>query len=142
MPTENNIDMAQAYWDRIRAGRPMPSRADFDPVDIPKLLPVTILVDVLRDPLDFRYRLLGTEIDRIVKANYRGRRFSELPHIEKGGKLWSDHEQVCRTGRPLRSAVEYSGPDTFLRTLSHGLFPLSDDGVTVTMIWAVGEIGR
>ncbi|HYG91851.1 MAG TPA: PAS domain-containing protein [Azospirillum sp.] len=142
MPEDSPIDMAQAHWDRMRGARRMPSRADLDPVDIPRLLPVTILVEVLRDPLDFRYRLLGTEIDRIVTANYRGRCFSELEHIETGGRLWSDHERVVLTRAPVRSSVAYVGHDRFIRTLSHGLFPLSNDGETVHMIWAVAEIGR
>ena len=136
------IDAARSHWNRIRAGRPMPSRADLDPVDIPGLLPFTILVEVLRGPLDFRYRLLGTALDRIVSRNYKGVRFSDIPHIEKGGKLWSDHETVCRTCAPLLSAVDYVGPDQFVGELRHGLFPLSSDGSAVNMIWAVAEIGR
>ena len=142
MPAENPIDMAQLHWERIRAGRPMPARADLDPIDIPRLLSVTILIEVIEEPLDFRYRLLGTELDRITKANYRGWRFSEIPHIEKNGRLWSDHETVYRTRKPVRSSVEYIGHDRFLRTLAHGLFPLSNDGVSVNMIWGVADIGR
>lgn len=142
VPPEHPIDVAQAHWERMRGDRAMPARADLDPVDIPRLLPLTILVDVIEEPLDFRYRLIGTEVDRIVKANYRGVRFSEIPHIETGGPLWSDHERVWRTQQPVRASVEYIGPDRFLRTLGHGLFPLSCNGRTVTMIWAVADIGR
>lgn len=136
------IDAAWSHWEKIRGARAMPSRADLDPIDIPRLLPFTILVDVLHDPLDFRYRLLGTELDRITSRNYKGLRFSEIPHIEKGGGLWSNHEAVVRTGRPLRASVQYIGDDRFIRGLAHGLFPLSADGRTVTTIWCVAEIGR
>jgi hypothetical protein len=52
---------ALAYWEGKLSGRPMPTRRDFDPVfEIPHLLPWIMLVDVLREPLDFRYRLIGT----------------------------------------------------------------------------------
>lgn len=120
----------------------MPSRSNFDPVDIPRLLPFTILIDVLGEPLDFRYRLLGTQIDRIVSRNYKGVKFSEIPHMERQGKLWSNHEEVWRTKAPLRSSVEYVGQDRYIKRLGHALFPLSSDGDSVDMIWCVADIGR
>ncbi len=48
------------YWDGKRNGRLMPSRADLDPVDIPKLLPDICLVDVVPDARKYVYRLIGT----------------------------------------------------------------------------------
>ena len=48
------------YWDGKRNGRLMPSRADLDPVDIPKLLPDICLVDVVPDARRYVYRLIGT----------------------------------------------------------------------------------
>jgi len=48
------------YWESKLNGRRMPARRDFEPVfEIPHLLPWVILVDVLREPLDFRYRVIG-----------------------------------------------------------------------------------
>lgn len=44
------------HWQTMRGTRPMPRRADFDPASLPLLLGNLILVDVLRDPLRFRYR--------------------------------------------------------------------------------------
>ncbi len=53
-----------AYW---RTRRPeaedrLPSRADIEPSDIPPLLPHLYLLDVIEDPLRFRYRLVGTKL--------------------------------------------------------------------------------
>ncbi|MHA1570610.1 MAG: hypothetical protein ACTSWM_02215, partial [Alphaproteobacteria bacterium] len=45
----------------MRGERPFPSRADPDPLDIPHLLPAVSLVDVLTDPIDFRFRLVGAQ---------------------------------------------------------------------------------
>ncbi|MGQ9368420.1 PAS domain-containing protein [Azospirillum sp. ST 5-10] len=142
MPTVDLIEAAWSHWERMAAGRAMPSRADLDPVDVPRLLPFTILVEVLRDPLDFRYRLLGTELDRIVAGNFKGRRFSEIPRIGRGGQIWRDHAAVVETRRPLRATVRYIGDDAHVRGLAHGLFPLSNDGESVTMIWCVAQIDR
>jgi hypothetical protein len=49
-----------AYWASRRQGAKLPSRRDLHPGDIKRLLPTLSLIDVVRDPLDFRVRLAGT----------------------------------------------------------------------------------
>lgn len=66
-----------AYWNKIRGNRDMPSRADFDPVDIPHLLPNIILIDVERDPLRFRIRLYGTAIGSLRGRDLTGHYLDE-----------------------------------------------------------------
>jgi len=136
------IEEAWSYWETIRGDDIVPLRARLDPVDIPGLLSCTILVDVLFDPLDFRYRLIGTGMDELSAHRLTGRRFSEIPHIEPDGRLWSDHETVVRTRMPLMGTVTYEGPNEFVRAMRHGLFPLSGDGRTVNKIWCVCEVSR
>ena len=49
-----------SYWRGKVIGDRLPSRSDIDPVDIPKLMPHAVILDVRREPeLDFRYRLIG-----------------------------------------------------------------------------------
>src|SRR5947207_671126 len=91
-PTSDVTQNGLAYWLRIRGGRLMPSRADLDPVAIPDLLPCVMLIDVLREPLDFRFRLLGSKHDRRLGDNYRGRLLSELPRLAKGNQIWDELE--------------------------------------------------
>ena len=60
---EQIVQEALAYWESKRSGRRMPARRDFDPVfEVPRLLPWIVLVDVLHEPLDFRFRLIGSGI--------------------------------------------------------------------------------
>src|SRR4051794_32338479 len=87
-PCSPLVQEAWNYWNLKRGDRRMPSRKDIDPVEIPRLLSSTALVDVLRDPLDFRFRLLGTAIDNISSRNMCGVRFSELPYLNEGNKGW------------------------------------------------------
>ncbi len=49
------------YWNKIRGSRKMPARADFDPIDLPKIIPFLSLEDVLYDPVRFQIRLVGGE---------------------------------------------------------------------------------
>lgn len=135
-------EVALTYWQGLRRGRTMPARADLDPAAIPKLLTSVLLVDVLRDPLDFRYRLVGSDIDAISHRNFRGVRFSEILHMRRGNRLWAQYQEVAKTGRPPWSEVPYVGADPFIRRMLHCLMPLGVDGKTVDMIFAVVDIER
>lgn len=131
-----------AYWNRIRSRRKMPSRADIDPLQIPRLLPYVMLVDVLATPLDFKFRLVGSRVDEIVASSYTGTLFSDLPHMARGNSIWSEYEEVVMKQVPLYSAVQYVGPDRFVRSVMHCLMPLSADGGNVDMIFVVASIER
>ena len=52
-----------SYWTARCGARLMPRRADIDPVDIPLLLPHLLLLET-DEQKRFRYRLVGTAIDR------------------------------------------------------------------------------
>jgi hypothetical protein len=133
---------ALAYWHSKRAGRAMPRRRDIDPVDIPTLLPYVMLIDVLPQPLDFRYRLIGTEIRSISRRDYTGKRFSELPGKGKGSVLWHHCEQVVRKQAPPSGSTPYIGTEQYLRRCENVLLPLSEDGRDVTMILKVISFER
>src|SRR5260370_18069961 len=50
------------YWLAIHPARGLiPGRQHFDPVDVPRLLPLLWLIEFQRHPLRFKYRLVGTE---------------------------------------------------------------------------------
>ncbi len=135
-------EVALTYWQGLRQGRKMPARADLDPTAIPRRLTGVLLVDVLKDPLDFRYRLVGSDIDAISQRNFRGVRFSEILHMRRGNRLWAQYQEVAKTGRPLWSAVPYVGAVPFIRRILHCLMPLGADGETVDMVFAVVDIER
>ncbi len=139
---QSHLSDGLAYWHRIRGTRPMPSRTDVDPLDIPQLLPYVMLIDVLREPLDFRFRLLGTGHDQIVARDYKGMRFSDLPHLARGNPVWGQYERVTLERTPLRASIPYIGADTSVRKIEHYLLPLSTDGETVDMIFVVTAVDR
>jgi hypothetical protein len=136
------IDQALEYWNRLRAGRPMPARADLSPGDIPKLLPYVILMDVLHGPLDFRYRLIGTEIDRVCRRNYKGAKMSELPDKRSPNPIWLHHQEAVETRAPVRRELSYVGPDGDVKRVAHCLMPFSADGARVDHILVAVDIER
>jgi hypothetical protein len=112
------------------------ARRDLDPVlEVPDLLPWIILADVLRAPLDFRYRLIGSGVVDRSRWNYTGKRFSELPDIGPDSQLWKQRATVVETGAPLRSEPPYVGRTPGVHRVVVIHLPLSDDGETVNMIF-------
>src|SRR3546814_7649374 len=67
------------YWQSIRPNDlALPGRRHFDPLDIPELLPNIWMLDVKRDPLRFRFRLIGTEIVRFTGRDSTGQWLDEV----------------------------------------------------------------
>jgi hypothetical protein len=131
---------ALRYWTSKCAGGRLPSRRDFDPpTEVPRLLPYIVLVDVAHDPLDFRYRLVGTEVCNRVAADYTGVRLMDLPHQRPGSRVWKNATLVVEQRRPVFSDIPYVGADPDVRGYQDLLMPLSSDGGRVDMIFALIE---
>ena len=130
---------AYAYWQSKLSGRRMPSRKDLEPTEIPELLANIVLVDVSHDPLDFRYRLIGTAIVDRIAFDYTGKRFAEIAHQQPGSKVWETAARICEERAPLTSDIPYVGPDQWVRGYRDLYLPLSDDGEQVNMIVGVVE---
>ena len=130
------VHEALTYWESKLAGRRMPSRRDFDPVfEIPALLPWVMLVDVLRDPPDFRYRLIGTGIASRSRRDHTGHLFSELSRTGPDSVVWKDRIAVVETRAPKLTAPAYIGKDKLIQGVAGIHLPLSSDGGMVDMIF-------
>jgi hypothetical protein len=138
----NRLRAAYVYWLGKRNGRPMPSRSDIDPTEIPTLLPYVTLIDVLAEPLDFRYRLIGTGVRSISRRDYTGLLFSEVEGKGRDSVLWHGCEVVVQSKVPSSHSPPYVGSDAFVRNCENILLPLSDDLVNVTMILKVISFER
>jgi hypothetical protein len=121
------------YWAaRAKPGR-LPSRADVDPIELPFVLADLLLVDVLRDPLRFRYRLIGSNIILPPSMDMNGRFVDEHPDVEFRKQALSVYTQVATAGRPV-AVVHDAIVDRRLRRHQTLLLPLAADGATVDMI--------
>lgn len=119
-------------WLGKRRGERLPGRRDFDPVEMPQLLPYLTLFDVEHEPLRFRIRLVGTAIVGAMGRDTTGLYLDALDRIE----------DVARRARELvlaRRPFYHSGlPLTWThrdyRTYSVLGLPLANDGETVDML--------
>lgn len=132
------LESALAHWQALRGAHAMPRRSDLDPVEIPRrVIPYCELIEVLRDPLDFRYRLVGTEIDRISRHAYTGRRVREIPGQAPPSRMFDFLSLAVERAAPLCARLPYVGADRYVSSVENLLLPLGDDGATVDMLWSV-----
>jgi hypothetical protein len=122
-----------AYWQGKRDGNRLPGRGDIDPIDIPKLMPDVALVDILRDPLDYRYRLVGTRLVEMMGAERTGLRMRELftPDAVAGTVQLMEHLLVTREPLAFEGRLFWLGKEH--RAFHALVLPLAADGETVDM---------
>lgn len=109
---DDNLGRLARYWYELAAqAGGVPPRDAFDPARVPKLLPRLIVLEHLGDQ-DFRYRLLGTEVDRFTKARYTGRRTSEIDGHGPGNRIHALYVATLAFERPIGMALPYVGRST------------------------------
>ena len=127
-----NLVRLYRHWDEVRRRRAMPSRADVDPLSLPELLGNLILIDVLREPLRFRYRLIGSHLTARVKRDMTGKFFDDVPEPLYRQRLYDWHggcveEKAPRAGVTARRLLDRWEPYEILT------LPLSSNGADVDM---------
>ncbi len=123
-----------ALWNRKRDGRPMPSRGDFDPLELKDDLGWITLVDVEHGPTRFRYRLVGTNVTELMGRDATGSYLDELYPAPVERVATSSFRELVRSGTPNRVlGTMHHAERGFLGFESIDL-PLSSDGQSVNMI--------
>ena len=133
---------AKRYWDEKRGARRMAARSDIRPGELKRWLPQILLVDVLPESADFRYRLIGTKLRPYFPSEATGLLFSEA--LAPFGKATTAATLgVYRSIVAQRAPALVSGPGTYYARESQFfeamLMPLSDDDSLVTMIFGAFE---
>jgi len=126
------------YWLRIAPGPGLlPGRQHFDPCDLPgSLWPHLWLLDVQRNPVRFRYRLVG---GASAEAGGQGQVGRYVDEIELVGDAPFQFTERLQRMLETREPEYYRGPSlqrhlTRLATLERLSLPLARDGTMVDMI--------
>ena len=113
----------------------MPARRDFDPlIEVPQLVPHLMLKDVRYQPLDFRYRLIGTGIRHHLSRDYTGEWMSAIPGQGPGNPLWEHHLAALATRAPVFLHPAYLGPHKEFLRVESVILPLGVDHEHVDML--------
>jgi hypothetical protein len=122
------------YWRSKLKGREIPSRADIEPTEIPKLLPYTALIDVESNPRRFRWRLVGTHITGAMGYDYTGFYFDEKYSGPALIDLMAVYERVLQSKEPIRHFGRPTFADKHYAKYESTHLPLSRDGPSVDII--------
>jgi hypothetical protein len=88
------------YWKAKRGTRRLPARRDIDPLDLGFVLGDIALVDVLYEPLRFRFRLDGTHQVQRFGFDMTGKLLDEYPDPEMRALIDASYRDVVASGRP------------------------------------------
>lgn len=129
------------YWSALCHGRPMPSRKDIDPLQMPAgFLPNVMLIDALHDPRRYRYRLVGTNVVGATGEDRTGRFFDEVRFFRSFPTVLQQYEMVVETGQPLYSLEPFTNTFTgVVYEVDRLMLPLSNGGQVADMIMVLFE---
>jgi hypothetical protein len=119
------------YWTKKRGDRPMPSRDDIDPLEIPSLLPIALLADVAGTRA--RIRLLGTEATAAYGAECRGTLLDDMQFGDFTSALTEILSLVLESQKPTAAAGAFE-TRAELNRVEMVLTPLSYDGRAISHI--------
>jgi len=125
------------YWQHRRGEREMPARRDVSPSTMRARLPHILLADVVEEGRDFRYRLVGGELQRYFHGNPTGKLMSEALS-PFGPEAVRQTIETYAAAVARRAPVRIKGPGAIYsqnaKRFDALLAPLSDDGLRVNMI--------
>jgi hypothetical protein len=127
----------RSYWESKRAGRAMPSRADISPAQLKDHLGWVMILEVLPDVRNFRYRLIGTLVTQYFSGDSTGKTVMEAfaPNGEAVAKsVNSVFRKVARDKVIMRTAGNANWLAEGMEEFEAIYLPLSDDGVNVSHI--------
>ncbi len=127
----------KAYWDEKRGERLMPSRSEIDPIELKEHLGWILLLDVLDNYEDFRFRLIGTKVTRYFFTDTTGKTvreaFAHFGPAAVNGVL-AVYRKTARDCVPMRAYGDAGWLGQAFYDFDALYLPLSDDGVTTNKI--------
>jgi hypothetical protein len=139
--TPPDFDFLYRLWLAKRGARVAPARAAFDPAELRAILPRLLMIDVARDPLDFRYRLAGTSTYELHGQELTGKSITALKPPEFVATLWSDLRELIETAQPQLVLLDFTNQDGYHRAYHVLRLPLSSDGKTIDIILVLVDYG-
>jgi hypothetical protein len=133
---DSDLGFALDYWRRKRGRRIAPARGDIDPVEIARVLPRVMLVDVSADPVDFRFRLAGTGLFKIHGGELTSKRALDLEPPAYGALIHGHYCDALARCAPVAHRVRIEC-ETRRSAYMRIILPLSEDGQSINRLMTV-----
>jgi hypothetical protein len=123
------------YWISIHPLVGLPGRQHVDPCAFPHLLSRVFMVDVSRNPLRFKYRLVGTEYVYLMGRDLTGRYLDEV-HPDFHGLILRQYVEAAERRRPAyrKGPIKYASPHREYFGMERVILPLGHNGFDVDVI--------
>jgi hypothetical protein len=124
------------YWRSKCDGDRLPGRRDIDPLDLPDLLPLITILDIVAagDGARFRFRLVGTANVAVAGREYTGSFIEDVFEPEDAARMTASCRAIVERREPHYwvnlAAVRGNPPVRYARLM----VPLASDGVSVDML--------
>jgi hypothetical protein len=135
-------NLALTYWKEARKEFLLPSREDFDLSLLAPILPNIVLLDVLNDPLDFKYRVIGNSAMQNFTKNYTGIALSTISGKGPDSDVFKSLQTVVQRKEPCVQLIPYVGPNKGFKRISSLALPLAKDHENVDKIMIIVEFLR
>jgi hypothetical protein len=125
------------YWRQKLRGRNLPLVSDFVPKEVRGNLRWVVLIDVLRNRADFRYRLVGSSVCEYFLGDGTGKTVAEAfaGFDELAAGIGALYRHVCELARPIRvTAPAAVVSDVFFPAYDSLYLPYSNGGQDVDRI--------
>lgn len=130
------------HWRAISPVGRLPGRQHFEPMAVVSLLPNLWLLDVIDGGIDFRVRILGTDIEDVGTWAMTGATLQETFPSREAGVLCHELRRVVKTGRPVwHENGRYFTPARMISGVERVALPLARDGKTVDMVLGMTVFG-
>ena len=129
------------YWESLRGDRLAPKWTEFDMMQLPhQALPTTHVVDWKPEQEDFVFRFFGSGYAAIHGVDLTGKSLMELPNKILADFIYSEYLSVVRGREKTLVSYGYRNEDDFVEIERCMRLPLSDDGVSISGLVAVGMV--
>ncbi len=123
-----------AYWASLRRAGRLPGRPDIHPADFKRHLPTISLIDVRRDPREYRMRLAGTGLYAVYGREITGRTLEEI-YAAAAVDYWrGELDKVVTDRRPGVGVHNFAWRGAGHLSILWLRLPLAADGADVDMI--------
>jgi len=117
----------------------IPSRSDFDPIDMVRFLPGITLVDVDRETFELTYRLVGTNEVAVRGKDPTGENVKAHFHANNWEDAWKNYHHVIKTKGVAYDDSDIPNSNGAMVGDETVFVPLSPDGehVNIVMLYSI-----
>lgn len=135
-PRFGRIIQLYNYWLNHRTIG-IPDRRDIDPVSLgAAILPYIVMIDILADRADYRWRLFGSAHEAEYGANLQGMVLSDLSEANPSAHVFKAVlDRAVVVNGPLFFELAYSSRREVLRRAVGVLMPLRDGGADPAILF-------